>query len=372
MALQGLIGMLLLGGAIEYLGSSLDNMMTVEGTRFVLLLIITLVTSLILVLIAMSTPFILIKMTKLYEEYTRGEVPEIQGHKSRLTPLLWLSAPAIPALCVLFSWVGTLNFDAIFPQTYDVKVIAHRACGNEGYENTAEGLATAEAAGAWGAEIDIQRTADGAYVVNHDDIFARVAGDSHKPSELTLEQVRQLKVTANPADPTGPGVPVSTYEEMLDGALAHNLVLFVELKGATADHQMVDDAVRIARERGALDNCVFISLKYDLIDYLEKNYHDVKGGYLAFGSYGETQNLNCDYLALEEQATSPLLIANVHDAGKSYLVWTVNTEEEQEKFLCTGADAIITDNITQAARIKDEINHRGDVERVMSVVGTWF
>ncbi len=56
----------------------------------------------------------------------------------------------------------------MFPEETDVKIIAHRGGGNEGNENTQSGLNAAWKAGAYGSEIDIQRTKDGYYVVNHD------------------------------------------------------------------------------------------------------------------------------------------------------------------------------------------------------------
>ena len=40
-------------------------------------------------------------------------------------------------------------------------------------------------------------------------------------------------------------------------------------KGETADRQMADDTVKAVREYGMEDECVLISLKYELIDYIE-------------------------------------------------------------------------------------------------------
>lgn len=338
---------------------------TAEVLRFITLLFFLVFALIVLLVTFLASAFAFIKMTKLYLAYTTGEEVKMPLRDSRLALDIVLPGVGIAALCLIASCAGTLFFDDLFPQESSVQVIAHRACGNEGPENTAEGLAAAEAAGAWGAEIDIQRTSDGAYVVNHDGDFKRVAGDARKPSEMTLAEIRKLQVHANPADPDAPGVPVSTYEEMLDGAREHHLVLFVELKGETADHQMADDAVRIAREHDMLDQCVFISLGYELIDYLETTYPEVKTGFLAFASYGNTAALNCDYLALEELAATTDAISAIHKQGKGALVWTVNDGESQHRFLCSGADAIITDNMTQAKEIRATLSQRDDAERVI-------
>ena len=269
----------------------------------------------------------------------------------------------IVSVITLVSYAGSQDFDKVFPAQSDVRVIAHRACGVEGVENSAAGLDIARELGAWGAEIDIQRTADGAYVVNHDDTFERVAGDPRSPWQMTLAEVRTLTI-ANTADPSAPGEPVPTYEDMLEGA-RDNVILFVELKGKTADRQMADDAVRIAKEHDMLDQCVFISLKYDLIDYLEKNYPDVKTGFLAFASYGNTAALNTDYLALEEEAMSSATVQAIHDQGKKALVWTINDRSKQEHFLMTNVDGIITDQVVQAEQIRTELAQRDDVKLII-------
>lgn len=85
------------------------------------------------------------------------------------------------------------------------------------------GLDVAYKMGASGGETDIQRTSDGSCIVLHDNTFSRVAGVDKKPSEMTLEEVKQLRVD---------GEPVPTLEDMLDASHGR-LTLYVELKGET-------------------------------------------------------------------------------------------------------------------------------------------
>ena len=66
-----------------------------------------------------------------------------------------------------------------------------------------------------------------------------------------LEEVKKLSVG---------GEPVPTLEEALLAAKGRG-VLFIELKGDTADRQMADDAVKIVRELGMEQESVMISLK---------------------------------------------------------------------------------------------------------------
>lgn len=122
------------------------------------------------------------------------------------------------------SFLINRSFEEMFPKEVSAGIVAHRGGGIEGPKNTVAGLNTAWEAGAYGSEIDIQRTKDGHYVVNHDGTFQRTAGDGRTPEEMTLEEVRTLSVD---------GEPVATFEEMLEAAHG-KLILFTELKGDTA------------------------------------------------------------------------------------------------------------------------------------------
>lgn len=209
-----------------------------------------------------------------------------------------------------------------------------------------------------GAEIDIQRTFDGYYVVNHDTTFRRVAGVNKMPSEMTLEEVKQLRVD---------GEPVPTLEDMLE-ASRDKVTLFVELKGETADKQMADDAVRIIKEMGMEDRAVLISLKYDLISYIEEKYPEMDTGYLAFASFGNTASLNCDYIALEEESVNEELTIEIHENGKKLLVWTINETEDLYHFLNCNADGVITDSVAQAQTVLDNLKQRSIAERMYEYV----
>jgi glycerophosphoryl diester phosphodiesterase len=120
------------------------------------------------------------------------------------------------------------------------------------------------------------------------------------------------------------------------------------------------------------DECVLISLKYDLIDYIETNYPEIQTGFLTFASFGRTSKLNCDYLGLEEESATADSINAIHSEGKKVLVWTVNEEGSQRHFLCSKADGIITDNVTQAIELASRLSQRSDLDRMVDQIKTLF
>ena len=196
--------------------------------------------------------------------------------------------------------------------------------------------------------------------LNHDGTFKRVAGDSRKPEEMTLREVKKLSID---------GEPVPTYEEMLISSRGR-MVLFTELKGNTADIKMADDAIKLVKQYQMEDEVVLISLKYDLIDYIETNYPEMQTGFLTFASFGETAALNCDYIGLEEESATSDAIDAIHREGKKALVWTANEKGSQKHFLCTKIDGIITDNVTQAMDLTTELEHRSDLDRMIDKIKT--
>ncbi|MBO5998538.1 MAG: glycerophosphoryl diester phosphodiesterase membrane domain-containing protein [Lachnospiraceae bacterium] len=340
-----------------------EGLIGTETSRFFMVLIFIITVFCFLRVSLLVTPLYILEITRRYYMYTSGEkvsYPAEKYERGRWRRILVRAATA--AGIVLFAYLVTTVFDVAFPREIRPGVVAHRAGGHEAPENTAAGLEVSSKAGAFGAEIDIQRTADGYYIVNHDTTFKRVAGVNKEPSQMTLEEIKELRID---------GEPVATFEEMLEGCRGR-LILFTELKGKTADIRMAEDAVRIIKEYGMEDEAVIISVKYNLIDYIETHYPEMLTGYLAFASFGDTAALNCDYLALEEELATPENIQSIHENGRKVMIWTTNSKDSQKRFLRSSADAIITDEITQAQEIIRELENRSDFDRLMDALYDWM
>ena len=307
-----------------------------------------------------ATPLYIMKMTQLFYAYKKGEQQEYaEREKGNHSLVLTAVAAACVLLIACSIWMNN-SFESLFPVENNVKIIAHRGGGNEGAENTVAGINTAYETGAYGSEIDIQRTKDGAYVLLHDKSFKRVAGDERTPAEMTLDEIRALSVD---------GQPVPTFEEALS-ACKGKLIMYAELKGDSADRKMADDVVRMITENDMEAECVVISLKYDLIDYIENKYPDIQTGFLLFASFGATDKLHCDCLGMEEESATENAISGAHDQNKELLVWTANEVEKQKHFLCSDADGLITDNVVQAVEMRENLKQRTDLQRMVDRIMT--
>ena len=319
------------------------------------------------IFLAVSSCGTFMVMTRLYLRFRREDEgiayePEKYDLKPRnarhviLTLLMFI----VPILLAGLSVFMAVFFNKIFPQREKTAVIAHRTGGYLASENSLEGLDEAASHGCYGSETDVQRTLDRHYIINHDTDFARLTGEKRKPSEMTLEEIMDLKIR----DTTGNGglLSVPTLEEMLDHSKG-KVKLFLELKGETADRDMADDVVKAVKERDMVDDVALISLDYDVIDYAEQMYPEMETGVLIFGAVGDVTNLNCDMIIMEEEMASVAsMVRKIHDAGKRAGVWTVNTERAMRKFLDSEADMVITDDILMANEVQKELDERADYD----------
>lgn len=251
-------------------------------------------------------------------------------------------------------------FDLMMSSDKTIEIMGHRAGGSAAPENSIAGIIYAIENGASWAEVDVQRTKDGHYILNHDTDFMRVAGDPRKAQEMTLAEIKRLKLHSN----NGEQVTVPTIDEVLEtckGRIGINL----ELKGSSADQQMVEDMVQKINQEQMASQVILTSLDYKLIEYIEAKYPAFNTGFIYFLSFGNIGSFKADYLIVEEEIATENNIDRIHEQGKKAVVWTVNSEESMAKFSETEVDAIITDEVSSLADLLTEKKHKNRAENFL-------
>ena len=304
---------------------------------------------------------LIVQLTKFYFHHTGRELQQNPGRPRRRVLVLMTAFIIVPLLIGgTACFVGAFfNQIPIFETDTVPKIVAHRTGGVMASENSLEGIDESVKIEVYGVETDIQRTKDGAYVINHDNSFKRLTGVDKKPGDLTLAEVKELRIR----DTTGGGalLEVPTLEELLDRCKGR-ITPFIEFKGVSADRRMADDVVASIRERDMTDEVVLISMNYDVLDYVEKNDPEFETGVLIFAGIGDVSRMNCDMIIMEEEMSSFPQISKIHAAGKKAAVWTVNTEDGLRHFLDSEIDCIITDEVPMAVMVQEELKDRTDVE----------
>ena len=302
-------------------------------------------------------------ITRVYDECTLAGYQE----EKFITPVLFqksfrfvISISLLASL--LLGYVGAMIFDDLFPKEYATEVIAHRGGGDLSTENTVESIRAAIEAGATASEIDVQRTADGHYVIFHDNTLKRLCNDPHTIQELTLEEIKKLRITA----PDGHQVRIATLEEILNTA-KDEIKLYIELKGKSAGMQMANDAYQMLVERDMINQVRIISLNANLISQVERTYPDVETEYLCFIAYGEIETMEVDAVGLEEELATSQRIDHLHKAGKKVDVWTANSFGSIIRFIVLDVDGIITDSVQLALNIRDGKSDLPDFTRLLRI-----
>ena len=118
----------------------------------------------------------------------------------------------------------------------EVMVVAHRACWNNAPENSIAAIEACVRLGVDMIELDVRNTADGALVLLHDVTLDRTTTATGPLSELTLEQVRSLRLKDGAGGPDAAMTEqtIPTLEEALlaaRGKVMVNLDLKVENEG---------------------------------------------------------------------------------------------------------------------------------------------
>jgi glycerophosphoryl diester phosphodiesterase len=144
-------------------------------------------------------------------------------------------------------------------------VIAHRGALNEAQENSWAAFEAAIEAKSDRLEMDIRLTKDKIPVIMHDDNLVRMTGHWAKVSELTMTELRKIKLTN--------GEPIPTLEEVVERLLPR-----IEINIETKDGEN-----ECPRETGAIvnhspykDKVIFSSFHTSHLEYFRDHHRDIR------------------------------------------------------------------------------------------------
>lgn len=155
-----------------------------------------------------------------------------------------------------------------------VTMVGHRGCVI-GVENTVEAYRAAhDVYGYDGIECDVRVTADGEYVIMHDESTARL-GDSLVVTESTLAQLKALELRQTRRGFTYTG-RVCTVAEYLDICVSTGMFPVIELKWTAGinnnDMSNFDGLARLVEERGLTDRAVILTSMRQSLEYVRRHH----------------------------------------------------------------------------------------------------
>jgi glycerophosphoryl diester phosphodiesterase len=234
-------------------------------------------------------------------------------------------------------------------------ILGHRGYRARFPENTLRAFREALGAGADGIECDLQKTADGRYVVIHDSTTKRVTGVGREVSQSRLEDLQGLDF--------GNAERIPTLEELLQ-SLPAGAFLDLELKEETlspADSERIASILRTHRARLRL---MVSSFAPGLLAAFRRmgftigwlvGEKEAGMGILGFaGSLLRLRphyvNLPVDMIGILGRGRARMLFRFLRRCGFSLLFWTVNSEADA-LLLAPHARIIVTDEVELLIRI---------------------
>lgn len=189
-----------------------------------------------------------------------------------------------------------------------------------------------------GIECDVRVTKDGHYVILHDNTTGTVCPDANiDAQQSTLAELKALDFKQTRGGITYTG-KICTVEEYLDVCVEKNLFPVIELKWTTGintnDMSNFPGLMALVEKKGLRSKAVFLTSMIASLQYVKKNYPDVKCQYLLTSDSDDKHKACSDYdlnPSFDTSLTEEIAV-RYRQEGREVAVWTVNSEANYRKF----------------------------------------
>ena len=210
------------------------------------------------------------------------------------------------------------------------KFVGHRGC-NKGVMNTEEAFRNGvDYYGYDGLECDVRVTADGKYVISHDETTNAVGGNL-TVANATLEQLQAESYTQTRGGITYTG-HICTIEEYLDICIEKNVFPVIELKWATGinsnDMTNFPGLAQIIINKGLADKVIILTSMKASLEYVKTHYPAFKCQFLCTSGWNgaqewcKTWNLSP---SIQVGDFDIYAVKSYVDLGMEVAAWTVNS-----------------------------------------------
>lgn len=226
-------------------------------------------------------------------------------------------------------------------------MIAHRGMSGLELENTNAAFIAAGNRSHFGIETDVHKTADGKYIIIHDDETGRVATENIPVEGSKFDDLRSLTLVHN-GDATRKELCLPTLKEYVNTCKRYEKVGVLELKNEFT-YEEIGEIIAEIEECGYTEKIIFISFCFDnlvrvrkylpfsVVQFLVDDFTDDLPDRLVEYKF----DLDIHYAALTKE-----IIDLLHSKDIKINCWTVNTAEEGQQLIDWGVD-FITSNILE-------------------------
>lgn len=228
------------------------------------------------------------------------------------------------------------------------QIVAHRGLSGIETENTNAAFVAAGNRSYYGIETDIHRTADGAFVVCHDDDLRRVAGVNVPVESTSLAELQSIVLFDKDGTKNRTDLRVSVLENYIAICKKYGKHCVLELKSDFTDEEIAK-IIEIIQNLDYLEHVTFISFIYSNLVKIRKMAPSQSLQFL-FSKFEEglLEKLIADKMDVDVyyKALTKEIIDLLHENGLVINCWTVDVKEHAERLCEWGVD-YITSNILE-------------------------
>ena len=241
-----------------------------------------------------------------------------------------------------------MKMDTVKFEKKDVKVIAHRGLSGIETENTNSAFVAAGNRSYWGIETDIHKTADGVYVIFHDDNTGRMTNKNLVVEEVTYKDLCELTLNDINGKQGRRDLIIPFLGDYISLCKKYDKHAVLELKNSFA-YEDIKEFNEIIESYEYLDDTTVISFDINNLISLRQICPNQKAQYLTGEFSNEIlENLKKYKLDLdiEYHNLNKDIIQILKENNIEVNCWTCDDAESGEKLVECGVD-YITSNILE-------------------------
>lgn len=230
------------------------------------------------------------------------------------------------------------------------KLIAHRGNSSSAPENTTAAFALAK--GAYGVETDILLTKDHHWVISHDSTVDRMTNGSGKISDLTLAQIKNLRIDNGVNIQNFPGLKIATLEEYLTimNQIGTRPVIEIKEGPDRITPSDIENLLHALSTYNLTDQALIISFYLDDLKLIYQQNQTLEMSLLYAGNFTKVQfdalikEMPNTGLDINDALISPEVSNLLHENGRKVGIWTTPLRLVN-RYLNLGIDYFTTDHL---------------------------
>lgn len=257
--------------------------------------------------------------------------------------------PVLLSLAILLTlW---LLLHLVLHRPASTAVVAHRGAGGEAPENTLAAVREGMQSGAGFLEIDVRRSADGAFVVIHDATVDRTTDGTGSVESMTTSRLRALDA-GSWFGPAYAGERIPLLDEVLAAVDGWPGALAIEVKDPQMDRQTAEQ-LATALQAAPFHRILLVSFDHDWLRLFRDVMPATPIGELSVYPLKPPDSAIVERVGVFWLATviDPTLVWRSHRRGLEVWVWTVDRPFWIRLMRWLGVDGVTTNLPTRAVRL---------------------